>query len=203
MEKGIVYYTDNQLDKDTERLCRNFIAMSGLPITSSSLKPIDFGDNNVVNGKRGYTTMLKQIVDALERSKSEVIFFCEHDVIYHPSHFKFTPPRKDTFYYNKNKVKWKPDTNEIVSYDSKILSQGCAHRELALEHYRNMVKRGKDHKTEAEYHLPTEYFESELPNIDIRHDKNLTGNKRLKYEDFNKKPDNFITLKELPWSFQI
>ncbi|MBU2051242.1 MAG: glycosyltransferase, partial [Gammaproteobacteria bacterium] len=51
--KGIVYYTDNRLDPEIMAACQRQISKSGLPIVSVSLKPIDFGENIVLDLERG------------------------------------------------------------------------------------------------------------------------------------------------------
>ena len=53
--------------------------------------------------------MFKQILSALEAQDTDIVYFCEHDVLYDPSHFEFTPPKKDVWYYNVNV--WKLDAN--------------------------------------------------------------------------------------------
>jgi hypothetical protein len=105
--KGIIYYTDNRLNEKIFKVVQEKLLAVKLPIVSCSLKPIDFGTNIVLNLQPGVETMYRQILAALEASKTDTIFFCEHDVLYHPSHFKFDPPRTDTFYYNVNVWRWK------------------------------------------------------------------------------------------------
>ena len=67
-----------------------------------------FGDNIHIPMQRGLEAYFTQIISALEKSKAEIVFMCEHDVLYHPSHFEFIPERKDKFYYNQN---WFPIPN--------------------------------------------------------------------------------------------
>ena len=95
--KGIIYYTDNRLGEPIYSTAQKHILSSGLPIVSISLKPIDFGENIVLDLNPSFITMIKQIETGLEASKSDFVFFCEHDVLYPASHFEFTPPRDDIF----------------------------------------------------------------------------------------------------------
>ena len=96
--KSIIYYTDNRVPDPIFSLCQKYIADSGLPIVSCSLRPINFGQNIVLNGcGRSYTSMLLQIIKALEASTEKYVFFCEHDVLYHKSHFDFIPPKDDVY----------------------------------------------------------------------------------------------------------
>jgi len=206
VHKEIIYYTDNRLDKRIMNHCQYQLLLSGLPIVSSSLNsPIDFGRNKVYIGKRGYLSLFKQIVDCLERSVGDVVFFCEHDVAYHPSHFEFTP-EKDRFYYNNHVWKW--NGVEAVKYDSRWLSQMCCNRKIALSHFvkkvEHEIKKDLNHNrsepgTRGNDIHKTETWESPFPNIDLRHGKNLTGVSRFKPEDFRGPvPKNFIKKDSVP-----
>lgn len=182
--KGIIYYTDNKLTLKIARPVQKQLKRIGLPIVSASLKPMTFGDKNVViDEPRGYRAYFKQIIAALETLHTEFVFFAEHDVLYHPSHFDFTPPDKDTFYYNHNVWRWKYPTELAVTWDANQVAELCCSRELALEWYR---------KKFAEYEADPEHFDrrfepggrtdykvwrSAQPNIDIRHGDNLTKSK--------------------------
>lgn len=142
MTKGIIYYTDNRLSEPIFSTCQNEILKSNLPITSVSLKPINFGDNYVLDLERGYITMVKQITLALEKSESDIVFFCEHDVLYPKSHFDFIPEKKDIFYYNQNVWRWDYPTNLIIRYKRLISLSGlCVYRNFALNHYRLRLKK--------------------------------------------------------------
>jgi len=134
MTKGIIYYTDNSCDEIILTAVQKQLESCGLPIVSVSLKPIHFGKNIVFNGERGRLTMFKQILSGLENSKSDVIFFAEHDVLYHPSHFEFTPSKKDVFYYNENR--WRVDlkTGQALFFYCPSTSGLCAYRNLLIEY---------------------------------------------------------------------
>jgi len=136
MNKSICYYTDNQLDEHIERLVRCYLSRVDIPIFSASLKPISFGLNEVINEERGYPTLVKQIISCLKRSKSKYVFFCEHDVLYPESHFDFTPPKDDVFYYNRNTWRWWLGSDKVIQHDRMYsLSTMCANREFTLDHY--------------------------------------------------------------------
>lgn len=142
--KGIIYYTDNQLELRIAHAVQARLKSMGLPIVSASLKPMGFGKNVVVKGKRGHLTMFKQILAALEASNAEIVFFCEHDVLYHQSHFDFVPPRKDIYYYNENTWKLRESDGHCLYYECRQLSGLCAYRELLIEHYRKRIKMLED-----------------------------------------------------------
>jgi len=142
--KGIVYYTDNQLEPKIADCCREQLMKvenSKLPIISVSLKPIEFGVNYVLPLERGLLTMTKQILKGLQESTADVIFFCEHDVIYPPSHFDFTPTKKDVYYYNTNSWMLRTQDGHALYYDHKCLSGICAYRETLIKHYTERVRR--------------------------------------------------------------
>jgi hypothetical protein len=189
-KKGIIYYTDNRLDKAVAEATRNQLArvVGEMEIVSVSLKPLDFGRNIVLDLERGYLTMFKQILAGLEASTADVIFFCEHDVLYSKSHFEFEPVHDNIFYYNENiwKVHWQ--TGQALFYYCKQTSGLCAYRELLLKHYRKRVEiverdgfsrrmgfePGTHGRKERVDDYKAERYMSTEPNIDIRHDKNLT-----------------------------
>lgn len=179
--KGIIYYTDNQLNTRIARKVQANIRSIGLPITSASLKPMsNMGTNVVVDGTRGYLTMFRQILAALEASTNEIVFFCEHDNLYHPSHFNFTPERKDVFYYDRNWWKVRDD-GLAVHWDADQVSGLCCYRELAIEYYKKRIAEWNpnkfDRKFEPMSQTGSEWWMAEYPSIDIRHNHNLTYNK--------------------------
>lgn len=182
--KGIIYYTDNELPVKLAKYVQKQIKHSGLPIVSASLKPMDnMGKNIHLDMKRGSMTMFKQILAALEASTAEIIFFCEHDVLYHQSHFEFTPQKKDKFYYNHNWWKVWPD-GQVARWEANQVSGLCCYRELALEYYRKRVaemeKNGFNRSYEPGGRDKDQYeiWNSPFPNIDIRHDSNMTKSHR-------------------------
>jgi hypothetical protein len=191
--KGIVYYTDNRCEETVLIAVQKQLKSCNLPIVSVSLKPIEFGENFVFKGERGRLTMFKQILTGLENSKADIIFFTEHDVLYHPSHFEFVPTRKDRFYYNENRWRVDLETGQALFYLCPSTSGLCAYRDLLVEYYRHRVakieKEGYDHKEGYEPGLKTKALEtwmSEFPNIDIRHGRNLTQS-RWTQEEFKDK----------------
>lgn len=142
MTKGIIYYTDNRLSEPIFSAVQQQILKAKLPITSVSLSPINFGDNYVLNLERGYVTMIKQITLALEKSKSDIVFFCEHDVLYPQSHFDFTPEKENIFYYNENVWRWDYPNNLVIRYKRLISLSGlCVYRDFALSHYRSRLQK--------------------------------------------------------------
>lgn len=217
LTKGIIYYTDNQLKMRIARKCRKHITEVGLPIVSTSLKPLDFGKNIRMKMKRGYEAYFKQILTALENIDTDIVFLCEHDFLYHPSHFEFTPPDKDTFYYNWNWWRLRASDGLAVRYDTQLVPGLVAYRKILLEYYRQVVSHlekvgftgdnarkvgyepGTHKRVEFAGKYKVERFDSEYPIIDIRHGANLTTSK-WKQEDFRsqKNCQNWQTTFDLP-----
>ena len=189
--KGIIYYTDNKVNIKLGHMCRKEIAKAGLPIVSASLKPMDFGKNIVLNLERGYLAYHKQILAALEASTADIIFFCEHDVLYHQSHFDFTPPKKDVYYYNINFWRVRATDGHCIHYDTEQVNLICGYRDLLVAHYREKVRRiekdgftmrmgfepGCNRRKERIDDFKAERFTSSFPCLDIRHGANLTASR--------------------------
>lgn len=232
VKKGIIFYTDNELklkiahkvQDNLERVAKD----KGLPIVCSSIKPMDhFGDKNVrVEEPRGYLTMFRQQLAALEASEAEIVFFCEHDIMYHPSHFDFTPPEKDKFYYNTNV--WRVRSSDglaVRTDDCRQVSGLCGYRELLLEHYRKRVEMveeklkelgeggefnrfvrrmgfepGTHGRKERVDDYKSDTWESAFPNVDIRHGKNVTRSK-WRPEDYRNKrfAEGWQETREIPF----
>ncbi len=213
--KGIIYFTDNQLDEKIAKPVRDRLQQISqedkIPIVSSSLKPMDFGIKNVKfpSLKRGYKAMFKQILGALENSSADIVYFCEHDVLYHPSHFDFEPIDKEIFYYNQNVWFLRTTDGHALHYDVNQVSGICVYRQTAITHYKErlaLVEQKEQELSEPEFnkwvrHMGFEPFthnrvqwnttfkheswKSQFPNIDIKHGANLTGQRWTKEEYIN------------------
>jgi len=230
-KKGIIYYTDNKLEEPIFSMVQKRLLDTGLPIVSCSLKPMDFGKNICLKGlKRSYPTMVIQILTALENLDTEYVFFCEHDVLYHPSHFDFIPERDDIYYYNVNNWRWLYKTSTAITYNELTsLSSLCVNRKLAIEHYKMRLKKieewGLDKVRSREprwarlwgYEPGTkkrrrggfsdeehERRKSEYPNIDIRHPGTFSKPK-ITLDSFKHAPTNWreIPIDEIPgWNLR-
>jgi len=200
--KGMIYYTDNQLSETIAKPVRDQLLKISqekkIHIVSSSLKKMDFGVKNVrfPSLKRGYLAMHKQILGALENSKDNIVFFTEHDVLYHPSHFDFYPADKNIFYYNQN-IWYLRQDGHAMHYDVNQLSGLCVWRETAIIHFREKFARIEKEgfsrnmgfepfthgRVQWENTFKMETWKSEFPNIDIRFGINSTG-MRWKKEEY-------------------
>jgi len=190
--KSLVYYSDLRLDPTIARAVQAQLrrAAPGLPIAVVTLQPTDFrGDVNLVlDLERGYLAMFRQILAGLEALDTDVAFLVEHDILYHPSHFAFVPPRRDVFYYNRHTWKVDAETGRALHYRCDQTSGLCADRALLVEHYRRRVKvieaegyhrnfgfePGTNRWSRALDPHGADHWFSPQPNIDIRHGRNLT-----------------------------
>jgi hypothetical protein len=222
LSKGIIFFTDNQLNLKIAHAVQekftNYCQRKNIPIVSSSLKKMGFGDKNIhfPSKKRGILTMFTQIMAALEHSHCDIVYFCEHDVLYHPSHFEYIPPTDDAYYYNTNVWKlWMEDRIAIRTKMAMQVSGLVGYRDLLLGHYQRRVaeilRRQKDILAQGgeivndafSKHMgyepgghmyprgvdeyPMLPWESEWPIIDIRHGANFTKSKRRPEEFHDQK----------------
>jgi len=188
VDKAILYYTCNTHDHDIEHACRVQLnrARGDLVLGTVSREPILFGDwNRTVDAPRSPLTMHKQILIGLQRTNADVVFLCESDVLYYPSHLEFEPPHSDYFFYNTNvwKVR-RTDGLAVWTDDLQQVSGCCASRDLLLQFYEQRTAQierdGFDRHYEpgpktGPYH--TQNWQSPVCNLDIRHDKTLTRSK--------------------------
>jgi hypothetical protein len=199
--KGILFYTDNALNMRLARLCRATIAAAGLPITSVTLKPTNFGRNIVLAEERGYRTLFRQIEIGLAAMTEDIVYFCEHDDLYHSAHFEFTPPDDKTFYYNGNWWQVRLSDGLAVHYDLTPLAGLVAYREPLLTHFRErnalIAEKGFGYwmgfepmthgRVKWQNWYGFEVFQPNTPNVDLAHRGNLTT-KRFTQERFIRKP---------------
>jgi hypothetical protein len=224
--KGIVYYTDNRLDPGIMKACQEQLlkSVNGYRIVSVSLQPIYFEDNIVVPLERGYLTMFKQILTGLEELNTDIVYFCEHDVLYSKEHFEFIPPEHDKYYYNKNWWKLRLPDGHCLQHDGAQTSGLCAYRDTLIKHYKQRVintekmwnelggnthpfrsfirdqgfEPGTHHRAVAVDNLGFEYWSSEVPIIDVRHNGNLTAN-RWSIDQFRRKPKMWVESDTIPY----
>lgn len=195
----LVYYTDNRPEDHIFLTCQKQLNkcmdLWGYPIISVSQKPIDFGRNIVMDIERSVLSMYRQILTGLEASTADNIFMIEHDLLYHPNHFDFTPPKNNVYYYDRNRWCVCADTGKAVFYHSNVPSLLCANRQFLVKHFRKKVEFVGEHGHKGKYGfspprgLPPELREgkyktwmAEHPCIDIRHTRSLTRRRMTKEE---------------------
>jgi len=197
---GLVYYSDNNpeqwlLDACVKQL-NNCMKDYGFPIVSVTHKPTDLGKNIVMPLQRSVLSMYKQILAGLESQDTDYIFQIEHDLLYHPSHFDFTPEHDHIYYYDRNRWAVCADTGKAVFYHTNVPSLMCANRELLIRHYAKKVEYVSKHGHQSRLGfsppkgLPKEMREgkyktwmAKYPTIDIRHSRALTR-RRMTPQEF-------------------
>lgn len=146
MTTGVLYYSDCRPDPILLESCRRQLvrAAAGLPIVSVTLAPVSWPASANVQSivlplERGPRTMFLQILAGLEVLDTDVVFHCEHDVLYHPLHLQHRPSRTDVFCYNQNTWRVDAATGRALFYYCNQVSGLCANRELLFKHYRKRV----------------------------------------------------------------
>ena len=138
MSLSIIYYTDNSLPPTFSEFCQKQLekAAEGKEIISVSQSPIPFGHNVCVgNIGRSHLSMYKQMFVGGLMASGDSIALAEHDCLYTPEHFNWTPPSTDVFYYNVNHwfVQCGGGRDGQYSYQRRrVLSQLICDRELFL-----------------------------------------------------------------------
>ncbi|MDD5013711.1 MAG: glycosyltransferase family 2 protein [Atribacterota bacterium] len=211
--KGIVYYTNNGLDNKIMKYCQDQIldSINGSKIVSISQKPIDFGNNIVMDLDHSPKSMFTQILKGLEEIDTDIVFLCEHDIIYNKTHFDFTPPKEDEFYYNTNVWFLRMSDGHCLYYACAQLSGLCGYRKALLTHFKERMEMineigfsrhiGFEPMTHGRIKWKNWYrfvkWESEKPNIDIKHGKNQLK-ARWSKEEFRRVPDVWVESDEIP-----
>lgn len=188
--RSILYYTDHSLPPDLAFLCAGRlqdIAGDGEIVTVGLNKPAPFGTRRLtVTAERGTLTMFRQILAGLQATTGNHVFMCEHDVLYHPSHFNIEP-MAGVYHYNTNvwHVRW-PDGRAVRWDNCQQVSGLCADRDLLLDFYSQRIAQIERDGFNRHYEPGLKQtvggrvvanWQSEKPNLDIRHNKNLTLSK--------------------------
>lgn len=200
MTKGLVYYTNNKLAENIFVACQEQLKRCmkqwRFPIYSISRKPMDFGINTVMDLEDSLLSMYKQIYEGLKQCQTDAIFLIEHDVLYHPSHFDFSPERTDHFYYNRNEWRVSSVTGKTVFYLNNDTSQLVALREPLIAHIKRVIEVNTDsyhssYGTSPPKGIPPEeqkgkhagVYMSEVPSVDIRHPDTMSR-QRMTVDEF-------------------
>jgi len=181
--RTIIYYTDGNVDEDLAQAVRKNLtkAAPNIPIISVSQQPLNFGKNVCVGTKpRSNRSIYEQILAGLEAAEpGSVIYLCEHDVVYCPAHFAHVPEVKERIEYNQNRYYWAPGQPEYLPARGKwALSQIVAYREYLMEQVKKALE--QEQPSSEVYRCRTHRYESERPNVDIRHGKNFSQDGRWK-----------------------
>lgn len=220
--KGILYYTNNKCQERILLTCRKRLEtiakLNHIPIICVSQYPVAFGENIVMELESSELSMFKQILTGLEAMKADVVYHCEHDVLYHPSHFEFSPPKDDIYYFNVNVWSVNASDGQALYYDGMRMTSGLvANRDILIEGYKNKIswvekdgtfsrrrigfepgKRESSETRKDDY--PWQIFYSKFPNVDIKHDDNITR-KRFDLKEYRCRErikDSFVLADQIP-----
>lgn len=202
--KEIIYYCyDSKKSPKMLENCREQLRKSGLPIIYMSDSPIGIERNLPVKkfiedwGVGHYVSfhgMFKKILLGLELSTAKYCFMAEDDVMYDPSHFEFTPPTDDKFYYNENVWHLRLEDGFAISYTAGRLSQMCGDRKFLIEHFRKRLNKiesyiekgervhwqsmgfepGTHNREERIDDFKSEAWLSKIPSVDLKDKNNAT-----------------------------
>lgn len=212
MERQILYYTCNTHPPEIEARCRAQLRRCGLPILCVSLnQAADFEETVTVYGEPSVIMMHRQIVLGLTILKDDgLVYLCENDVLYHPSHFQGQHPDPQVFYYNTNVYKRWPDGHTVWTDDLQQISGLCADKWLLLNYFtRRLIQLetegdNRHYEPNARYACRTENWQSEFPNLDLRHPKTLTRSHRQAHEFRNPKyARGFRIVEQVPYWDEI
>jgi hypothetical protein len=98
----ILYYTANVLKDPFATKVRDtlFQAKGDYPLISISRKPMDFGQNIVVDFPHAYLSIYKQILVGAKAATTEFVALAEDDCLYSKEHFQSFRPGGDEFAYD-------------------------------------------------------------------------------------------------------
>lgn len=206
MVREVIYYTNNICDEKIlntvirrlNKICKE----KNLNIISVSHKPMDFGKNVVMDLPSSAGSIFKQIYRGLQESVADIVYLVEHDVLYHEGHFNAIPRRPHHFLYNQNI--WQVDrTGQAIYHKSRRTSQLIVYRKTLMEYLEVILikinKKGyfdgvgiapMTHPYKGIQFRGLRTFNSEIPNIDIRHESNFSN---YEYKEGDTISD------EIPW----
>lgn len=153
----VLYYTANSLREPFATKLRDVLwkAKGDYPLISISRKPMNFGENIVVNFPRAYLSIYKQILVGAKAAKTEFVAFAEDDCLYTKEHFNSFRPKSDEFAYDMSK--WSLYTwSEPSVYSIKDRISNCtaiAPRKLLIEALEERFAKYLD-----ESKIPLHYF---------------------------------------------
>lgn len=166
-------------------------ASAGLPIISVSHKPMNFGQNIVVDLPRSQASIYKQVLIGAKEATTKYVFVLEDDCLYSPAHFELRPKQG---YWGYNMGSWSLFTwsEPMFSYKApggrRNLNGLICERQLLIDH---LEERFRLHPDDSKVDInifgepgkydsqlgttpyPSEYFYINPPNIVFSHQANL------------------------------
>lgn len=152
----VLYYTANSLKEPFATKVRDILwkAKGEHSLISISQKPMDYGENIVVNFPRAYISIYKQILVGAKAAKTKFVAMAEDDCLYSKEHFDLRP-KVDEFGYDKARWSIYSWSNPpVYSYKDRISnSTMIAPRELLIEALEERFAKFPD-----ESKIPNQYF---------------------------------------------
>ncbi len=198
-QKYILYYSNNvlegtPLDGFVQTTLKQ--AAKKIPIVSVSQKPMTLGNNICVGPKPcSHASIFEQILAGLKCIGDDAyVFLVEHDCLYHASHFTDAPAcasKPNQVNYNTHCYRCIDDGYARRSSKHPALSQcsglagtlrAAITEKLYLyqnDGYREGIRKVEPGTGKGCYWAEVCYYESEIPNVDIRHKKNFTSDVSL------------------------
>ena len=157
---------------------------------------------------RSHLSIFRQVLMGLEQVKTKYVAMAEHDCLYTKEHFNWTPPEDTKFYYNVNHWFLRPKDGMYSYFRRKALSMMIANTELTLKACKEkveilekgiIIRKGQlgacefgvleNEKAYQDYRATLKdlgknkpykavAFSTTLPNLDIRHGKNFSGDRK-------------------------
>lgn len=153
----VLYYTANVLKEPFASKAREILwqAKGDYPLISISKKPMDFGQNIVVDFPRSQVGIYRQILIGAKAATTEFVAFAEDDCLYTKEHFTCFRPQADEFAYDMAKWSLYTWSNPPV-YSIKDRISNCtaiAPRLLLIEALEERFAKYPD-----ESKIPLQYF---------------------------------------------
>jgi hypothetical protein len=200
-EITLLYYTANLISEPFAQQVRDHlrtVSGKGLWIISISHKPIDFGENLVLqDAVPSFYNLYKQILMGVQQARTPFVACCEDDALYTAEHFSHRPP-ENKIAYNMNK--WGLDRTRFY-YRRRVNMSNCIAptallREVLERRYakypvafptddrlRALLEPGKYEQFEDFPHVEVERFDTNIPIITFNHRDNIGGVRRIGNRD--------------------
>jgi glycosyltransferase involved in cell wall biosynthesis len=181
----ILFYNDKVERSLSEATYKNLMTVAG-PIPIVSILP---------SKKQNQIEIFKTILEEAENQpENSIIYICRNDVFYHPSHFAMVPDKDDLMYFNRNKYYWHQSINYFFTGKNKRdLFQSVVKREYLISHCKKQIAAFK-RSVNNPWRVRFVSFESERPNVIVKHDANLTvtGDNKREFIDGSHKSEKNI-----------
>jgi hypothetical protein len=153
----VLYYTANVLRDPFATKVRDVLleAIGDTPLISISQKPLDFGENIVVDFPRSITSIYRQVLVGAKAAKTKYVAMAEDDCLYSKEHFDFNPPVDDGFWYDMARwsiYSWSNPPIYSIKYRHSNSTMMCS-RELLISALEERFAKYPDNST-----IPERYF---------------------------------------------